>query len=56
MREKIESAVLRSLESFEEDFERGSFEIRFRNHTVKMTGEQPGRRGLGRGWIGWSNT
>ena len=48
MREKIESAVLRSLERFEEDFERGSVAFWIRNHAVKMTGEWLGRRGMGR--------
>ena len=38
-KEKIESALLRSLESFEEDFERGSVEFWIRKHAVKMTGE-----------------
>ena len=49
MREKIGSTVLRSFKNFEGDFERGSFEFRSQNHTVKMTGEQPERRGLGSG-------
>ena len=49
MREKIESAVLRSLESFEEDFERGSVVFWIRNHAIKMNGDRLGRRRLARG-------
>ena len=50
MRENIESKVLRSLENFEEGFERDSSAFRTQNHMVKMTGKRLGRRGLGRGW------
>ena len=52
MRDKIESAVLRSLESFEEDFEKGSVALLIRNHAVKITGARLEKRGLGRG-LGW---
>ena len=48
MREKIETVVLRFIENFEVNFDRGSFAIL--SHTVKITGERPGRRGLGRWW------
>ena len=52
MREKIETLrkLKFSLENFEEDFERVSFQFRIQNHTVKMTREQSRRRDLGRGW------
>ena len=43
MREKIESEVQRSVESFEEDSERGSVVFWIRIHTVKMTGERFGQ-------------
>ena len=55
MREKIGIAVLRSLESFEGDIERGWF-YSGQKSAVKMTGGRLGRKGLARGWIRWLST
>ena len=43
---KMESAVQRSHENFEEDFGRDSVAICIRNHADEMTGDGLGRRGL----------
>ena len=46
MREKIENAVLRTLDSFEEAFGKGTVAFWIRNHTVKKSGKRLGRRGF----------